>query len=106
MKELEIKKPNDDFTGVAFSPDGYLVLPYFGGNIGIWDIETGEEIRVLKGHADKVSALAFSFDGRLASASKDKTVILWNSATGETLEIFAQGGSVHAVDFSPDGLLA
>ena len=72
---------------IAYSPDGrtlasgHLVYHYFGdefGTVRIWDLETGENIRMLDGHTDAVTSVAFSPDGStLASGSNDGTVLLW-----------------------------
>lgn len=64
----------------AISPDGKLVALAGGdGSIYSWDILTGKELPVLKGHSISVNALAFSADGkRLASASDDTTALIWD----------------------------
>ena len=41
----------------------------------IWDLESGAEIKKLKGHSDFVNSILFSPNGNtLASASNDKTI--------------------------------
>lgn len=71
---------------VAFSPDGrYLAGGWFA--IAIWDLQTGQVRKVLKGHDNSVKAITFSKDGRfLASGSVDKTARIWNVETGETIK--------------------
>jgi len=68
-----------DPRGLAFSPDGgLLAIGLADGTIRIWDVTTGEEVNVLRGHTGFVTSLAFSYDGRiLASGSNDGTVRLW-----------------------------
>jgi WD40 repeat protein len=71
---------------VAFSPDGErLASSEFGKpSIRIWDARSGEELRQLTGHRDRVWTLAFSSDGKfLASGSSDKTIRFWNITTGQ-----------------------
>jgi WD40 repeat protein len=54
--------------------------------IKLRDVTKDEELLILKGHTEWVSALAFSSDGKtLASGSRDKTVRLWDVATGKEL---------------------
>lgn len=41
----------------------------------LWDVKTGETLRIFQGHTAKVFSCCFSPDGaKLASASRDKTV--------------------------------
>ena len=52
--------------------------------VRLWDVVKGEELAVLRGHANHVTAVAFSPDGIiLASGSDDGTVKLWNTNTGD-----------------------
>lgn len=57
--------------------------------IHVWNMETGELLRELKGHESSVECL--SFDGSselLASGSADFTVRVWNVETGDCLHVF------------------
>jgi RNA polymerase sigma factor (sigma-70 family) len=65
---------------LAFSPDGkWLVRGGFDRVVRVWDIQTGRELAVFKGHSDAVTSLAFAPNGRtLASASADGTALIWD----------------------------
>ncbi|MGE5660494.1 MAG: NB-ARC domain-containing protein [Actinomycetota bacterium] len=55
--------------------------------IRLWDIMTGECIRVLIGHSSSVWSVAFSPNGKmLASGSQDETIKLWDIESGECLD--------------------
>jgi len=76
--------------------------------IRIWNPQTGECERVLKGHEHKICSVAFSPDGRLlASGSNQRTVRLWDVETGECVRAFDREHAIRVpwVCFSPDGTL-
>ncbi|MEP0762056.1 MAG: WD40 repeat domain-containing protein [Chloroflexota bacterium] len=101
------------FRSAAISPDGRLALggtqdfsdEDLGGELFLWDLQTGQSIRQFAGHNGPVWSLDMSSDNRLmASGSSDGSVILWDYATGEVLRRFAgHTGWVFDVAFSPDG---
>ena len=68
------------YSGVCFSPDSSLLAA--GGNGGellLWDVATGEQLKVFSGHGHWIETLAFRPDGTtLASGSADGTVLLWD----------------------------
>jgi WD40 repeat protein len=53
----------------------------------LWDVSTGECLKVLQGHDNWVWSVAFSPDGHsIASASQDETIKLWDAKTGDCLK--------------------
>ena len=97
------------FTG-ALSSDGESLA--VGGyiydgiytHIRLFDIESGEQIGLLKGHTNSIADLAFSLDGRwLASSSGDETVRIWDVARQkEIAKLEGHTDIVCNVAFSPD----
>ncbi len=80
----------DGILGLAFSPDSRRLAAAAGNNSAkVWDLSTGEEDLVLRGHKDSVAGLAFSPEGwRLASGSGDGAVKIWDAmAPAETVTL-------------------
>ena len=73
--------------------------------ITIYDAETGQAIRPLKGHRDLVYILAYTKDDTyLASGGKDEYIIVWNVERGnEVFRITGHTGAVHAIAHSHTG---
>jgi WD40 repeat protein len=69
---------------LALSPDGrFLAAGTWVGTIVVWDLETGRQVKELKGQARGVIGLDFSPDGRLlVSASLGGPMWVWDVATG------------------------
>lgn len=91
---------------VAYSPDGTtLAAGNVRGDLKLWDVATGREKAVLRGHKGSVWRAAFSPDGKiLASASYDGTVGLWDPAAGRQIAVLkGHANRVTSVAFSPDG---
>ena len=124
----------ENVNTVAFSPDGKTIasgsgkLLYLGEGedsgtcvgqeIRLWNANTGEPIKTLKGHTSVVNSVVFSPDGNtIASgsghwmgyegkASAGEEVRLWNAHTGEPIKtLTGHKDVVSSVAFSPDGNL-
>lgn len=67
-------------SSLTFSPDGQTLASGMKlGDIYLWDTETGEKKRILRGHSKRISHLFFSPDDKtLISVSDDGTVLIWN----------------------------
>jgi WD40 repeat protein len=67
-------------------------VPY----LSLYDVASGQPVRVYTGHTGRIGSLAFSGDGRLlASAADDRTVCVWSLA--DLGEILGQKGVVRGL---------
>ena len=95
-------------VNVAFSPDGkQIAIGDTEHRVVVWEVETGKELRTLRGHSGDVYAVAFSPDsiGRwVASAGEDSTVKVWDSGTGKLIRSFrGHKGLVNSLAFIQGG---
>ncbi len=91
---------------IAFSPDSKDVLTGSANtSVELWDVATGQQIRVFSGLTDNVEAVVFSPDGKyVAGGSDDRTIRIWDVASGRVLHTLTghEYNVVHLA-FSPDG---
>ena len=91
---------------IAFRPDGKkLAAVSADRSLRVFDVETGDEDRVMESHADWVMGVAWSPDGKqLATASRDKTAKLFDAETGALLATYSgHAKPVFGVVFHEDG---
>ena len=69
----------------------------------IFDAQTGECVRELRGHTGVINSALFSHDGtRIVTASADYTARIWNAHTGECILILrGHTGIVNSAEFNP-----
>jgi len=89
----------------SFCPvDGKILISGSSdGTLRIWDVLTGEEITVLRGHQTEVLSISISPDGRrILSGGADGRLILWDMDTRNTVKVF-EGlfGPVYCCTFCP-----
>lgn len=102
---LMLRGPVGDVSGIAFAPNGSLVIATGSRNTVVWDTRTGAVVRVL-GAAYGGNALAVSPNGRsLAIGGADGSSHLYSMRTWKLIGILGAGPSTSAIAFSPNGRL-
>src|SRR5262249_62123714 len=83
---LTLRVDREPVWSGAFRPDGRRLATGSGvwaaatgrgapGDLKVWDIETGQVVRTIKGHHEVVHSVAFSPDGgRIAAGSRGNIV--------------------------------
>ena len=71
----------------------------------VWDVATGEVLKIFHGHTTSVRSASFSADGsRVVSCSNSNSIVVWEATTGEVLNVLdGHLDIVNSVAFSSDG---
>src|SRR5207247_1608150 len=95
----------DGITRIVFFPDGKSFATAGSETaIRIWDVETGKNRAIWRGHGGTVKGLSVSPDGsRVASSDDNANVRIWDLASGANRELRGHSKAVPWVAFSPDG---
>ncbi|RWX70047.1 hypothetical protein EN780_04495 [Mesorhizobium sp. M4B.F.Ca.ET.089.01.1.1] len=103
--QIKIFRPGAGVADAAFNPTGdRIVTASYDKTAAVWDISSGAETAVLKGHEEALERAEFSPDGsRILTAARDSTARLWDAVSGEQLFILRPVGNYPTAIFSPDG---
>lgn len=89
----------------ALSPDGRRYATALDGQIQIWDVTTGTEVRAFRDEAareDRLTALALSGDGSRLVTVGGKHLAVWDTASGRR-DLERAIEKVGPISFRPDG---
>jgi WD40 repeat protein len=109
VRKLQIDvEANIDRARFAFSRDEKWFAQDGGPGateIKVRNLQTGAELRTLRGHEERAHLLEFNPDGsRLLTADFGGTVKLWDVATGREIATTKFIGMyINGIEFSPDG---
>ncbi|RKU33282.1 hypothetical protein C6499_01530 [Candidatus Poribacteria bacterium] len=119
-KEFEaiLTKHREKIVALTISPSSeFIATGSSDWTIEVWkitdteplrmDMDLGDPLWILKGHAGTVTSVAFSPSGKiLASGSADQRVRLWDLTTGKLLHTFSNHTSkISALAFARDDVL-
>ncbi len=90
---------------VAFGPDNLLASISYGGQVKLWEVESGRCLGTIQGYSHVICTLAFNSDGSLLAHGDDHGMLrVWDVESGRCLTSFqAHAGRIWSVQFSPDG---
>ncbi|MBW4610813.1 MAG: NACHT domain-containing protein [Hassallia sp. WJT32-NPBG1] len=94
-----------EVSTLAFIENEQIASGSYDRTIRIWDIITGQCLRILRGHTGFIFSLTCSPDAKtLASGSADNTIKLWDIQTGQCFKTLEQHTDwVFSIAWSPDG---
>ena len=80
----------DCVSRITLSPDDrYIASGSDDKTVGLWDVATGQRIRVLEGHEGDVYSVAWSHDGQfIVSGSSDGKVRVWEADVQVRMHMF------------------
>ncbi|RFN54453.1 nacht domain-containing protein [Fusarium flagelliforme] len=90
---------------VCFSPDvPCLATGSQDGLIRIWDLRSGGEIKVLRGHKGEVAAVSFAPQGGIlvSVGADDRAVVLWNTQYWDFITLLQLPDAASSLSISPD----
>ncbi len=88
------------------SPDQkFLAVGSEDNLVHVVDLESGAEVRRLRGHSDNLMNVRYSSDGKtIVSGGQDHTARVWDAKTGAPLGLpLLHGDYVHGLSFDPTG---
>ncbi|MBN2348200.1 MAG: WD40 repeat domain-containing protein [Bacteroidales bacterium] len=86
-----------------------MIAGSYNKTVKMWDVQSGDVIRIFEGHEKSALAVALSNNGLLAaSGSLDQSVRIWNTKTGELTQLLERhSDNIYSLAFHPsDTLLA
>ncbi|PKU85694.1 Dynein assembly factor with WDR repeat domains 1 [Dendrobium catenatum] len=83
----------------------YIATGSSDKTVRLWDVQTGESVRIFIGHRSMILSLAMSPDGRyMASGDEDGTIMMWDLSTGRCVSpLMGHNSCVWTLAFSGEG---
>ncbi len=70
----------------------------------LWDVKTGKQLVLFKGHENNIERVLFSPNGQRVLTQSDREVRLWDIHSGKSLVTLShENGYIRHAEFSPDG---
>ena len=97
--------PIGEMNSITFNADGTRLVTGSTVAVTIWDVASGNQIAVYRGHPLSVWSAAFGrIENEILTAGEDGTARIWNFQTDETLAVFrGHTARVSSAAFSPNG---
>lgn len=86
----------------------YIATGSSDKTVRLWDVQSGECVRIFIGHRSMVLSLAMSPDGRyMASGDEDGTIMMWDLSSGRCVTpLVGHSSCVWTLDFRLQSLFS
>lgn len=90
--------------GLLFTSDNKKIIDLEDDNsIHIWDIESGQEVRVMKGYSNRVASVACNKVGGQFASTSVENIIIWDLKAGKIDKLLTGNTDyVYNVNYSPN----
>lgn len=99
----------DAVSSCAVSAQGLVISGSYDRTVKLWNLNTGDLLKTIEAHSDRVNAVALSADGQsFASACENGSIKVWKLGKGkvkESLRLNAHNAAVTCLQFSLNGQL-
>ncbi|MBX2998647.1 MAG: PD40 domain-containing protein [Caldilineaceae bacterium] len=107
ISTLQVAALGRGATSISWSPDSKFIVAgnWQTSEVEVWNTETGERLRVLRGHTNLVTSTAWASDGqRILTGSSDGTARIWDATSGAALfALIGHKGEITSVAWAPGG---
>ncbi len=107
MSRLLAPLPSANRVRISPNQTWIVATAEFDPALRLYEYETGNEIRMLRGHNNRLMSIGFSPDGRgiltAGDGGEGVQAQLWDTETGAEIQAFKDCGVVISTDYSSDG---
>ena len=102
---MDLEGHTDIIWSITASDTSNIALSGSGDkSVRLWDLRTGQCVRVMEGHTDDVGSVSMGSACQTAvSGSFDKTVKLWDLGSGRCIQTYEYDDTVHTVMMHESG---
>ncbi|MCP4106055.1 MAG: protein kinase [Desulfobacteraceae bacterium] len=109
VRHMAFFKKLKNISSVTITPDGKTIVSGSDDKtVRVWDLETGQCVKILEGHTQAVDCISITPDSKtVISGSYDNTLRVWDLETEQCVKVLeGHTGPVYCADITADGKIA